>query len=95
MLLCQSSLHVTQFCVAIGHSGACLYGVRAFLGRVRYNTRTNEHVASVIRVVLDRQVAWGVVIREKQLYQITSPINTPSNKTNNGMEQTTGNANDQ
>ena len=52
-LLCQSSLHVTQFCGAIDQSGARLYGVIRFPGHARYNTRTNEHVASVTQIPLD------------------------------------------
>ena len=48
VLLCQTSSHVTQFCVAIDQSGARLYGVMGFLGRARYNIQTNRHVASVI-----------------------------------------------
>ena len=93
-LLRQSSSRATQFLGGIAQSGGDMYGVRAFLGRAPNSTQTNEHVASMILVVLGRQAAWGVRDTSNFFNQITSPINTPSNKANNSIAQSTGNAND-
>ena len=59
MVLNKTRLRVTQFsvarnyCGAIDQSGARKIDVMGFLGRVRYNIRTNELDGSVIRMALD------------------------------------------
>ena len=44
---------VTWLCVAVDQSGIRLKVVMRFLGHARYNTWTNEHVASLMCISLD------------------------------------------